>query len=75
LSYGAEPTCHAWLHSRCWLAWYDAREAKAVSALAVMGISAPVGRKMKREEQSKHLSSDVPTAKIQFAFQRQLYGG
>jgi hypothetical protein len=49
LSYGAEPTGHAWLHSRCWPAWYDAWKAKAVSALAVMGISAPVGRKMKRE--------------------------
>ena len=42
LSYGAEPTGHAWLHSRCWPAWYDARKAKAVSALAVMGISAPL---------------------------------
>ncbi|SRR6266566_4538334 len=42
LSYGAEPTGHAWLHSRCWPAWYDAWKAKAVSALAVMGISAPL---------------------------------
>jgi hypothetical protein len=65
--------------ARCWPAWYEARQTKAVSALAVMGISAPVGRQMKREEQSKHLSSDVArevhTAKIQIAFQRQLHGG
>jgi len=27
---------------RCWPAWYDAWKAKAVSALAVMGISAPL---------------------------------
>ena len=79
LSYGAEPTGRPWLHSRCWPAWYDAWKAKAVSALAVVGISALVGRQMKREEESKHLSSDVArevhTAKIQFAFQRQLHGG
>jgi hypothetical protein len=57
---GAEPAGRAWLHSRCWPAWYTARKAKAVSALAAMGISAPVGRSMKREEQSKHLPSYGP---------------
>ena len=79
LPYGVEPTGHAWLHSRCWPAWYEARKAKAVSALAAMGISAPVVRPMKREEQSEHLPSDATresrTAKNQFAFQRQMNGG
>ena len=41
LPYGAEPPGHAWLHSRCWPAWYEARKVKAVSALTAMGISAP----------------------------------
>jgi len=53
--------------------------AKAVSALAAMGISAPVVRPMKRAERSKHLPSDATresrTAKNQFAFQRQMNGG
>ena len=79
LPYGVEPTGHVWLHSRCWPAWYEARKAKAVSALTAMGISAPVVRPMKREEQSKHLPSDATresrTAKNQFAFQRQMNGG
>ena len=79
LPYGVEPTGHAWLHSRCWPAWYEARKAKAVSALTAMGISAPVVRPMKREEQSKHPPSDATrasrTAKNQFAFQRQMNGG
>ena len=78
LPYGVEPT-HAWLHSRCWPAWYEARNAKAVSTLTAMGISAPVVRPMKREERSKHLPSDATrelrTAKNQFAFQRQMKGG
>ena len=30
LPYGVEPAGHAWLHSRCWPAWYEARKAKAV---------------------------------------------
>lgn len=79
LPYGVEPTGHAWLHSRCWPAWYEARKAKAVAALTALGISAPVIHPMKREAQSKHLPSDVIrescTAKNQFAFQRQMNGG
>jgi hypothetical protein len=46
LPYGVEPTGHAWLHSRCWPAWYEARKAKAAAALAAMGISAPVSHPM-----------------------------
>ena len=42
LPYGVEPAGHVWLHSRCWPGWYAARKAKAVSALAAMGITAPV---------------------------------
>jgi hypothetical protein len=57
--YDVEPGGHVWLHSRCWTAWYAARKAKTVSALAAMGISVPVGRPMKREEQSKHPPSGV----------------
>jgi len=79
LPYGTECHGQGWLHSRCWPAWYEARQTKAVSALAVMGISAPVVRPMRREERSKHLPSDAtresPTTKSQFAFQRQINGG
>jgi hypothetical protein len=67
LPYGAEPAGHVWLHSHCWPAWYAARKAKAASALAAMGISEPVGRSMKREEQSKHPSSGV-TRELRTAF-------
>jgi hypothetical protein len=38
LPFGVEPTGHAWLHSRCWPAWYAARQAEAVAALSSMGI-------------------------------------
>ena len=79
LPYGTEPSGHVWLHSRCWPAWYAARQAKAVSMLTARGISAPVVRPMKREEQSKHLSfyvtTEVATAKNQSAFHRQMNGG
>jgi len=79
LPYGVGPTGHAWLHFRCWPAWYETRQAKAASALTAMGISAPVGRAMTREDQAKHLPSDEArefhTARNQFAFQRQMNGG
>ena len=42
LPHGTECHGQGWLHSRCWPAWYEARQTKAVSALAVMGISAPL---------------------------------
>jgi hypothetical protein len=38
LPYGVEPTGHAWLHSRCWEAWYGARKREAVAALKAMGV-------------------------------------
>ncbi len=56
LPHGVEPTGHVWLHSRCWHAWYEGRKAKAVSVLTATGISAPVGRAMKREERSQQSS-------------------
>jgi len=59
LPYGVEPTGHAWLHSYCWPTWYEARKAKAVAALAAMGITVPVGQSIKQEEQSEHLPSDA----------------
>lgn len=34
LSFGKEPTGHAWLHSRCWPAWHASRKAEAVAALS-----------------------------------------
>lgn len=49
LPYGVGPT-HAWLHLRCWPAWYEARKARAVAALKAMGIEAQVGQSMKQEE-------------------------
>ena len=59
LPYGVEPNGHVWLHSRCWPAWYEFRKAKAVAALAAMGVTAPVGRPIKQEQQSEHLQSDA----------------
>jgi hypothetical protein len=41
LPYGIERTGHAWLHSRCWPAWYADRKARAIAALATMGIDKP----------------------------------
>jgi hypothetical protein len=38
LPYGTEPSGHAWLHGRCWPAWYAGRKAEAEAALAAMGI-------------------------------------
>ena len=79
LPFGTESTGHAWLHSRCWPAWYEFRKAKAVAALAAMGITAPVGRPINQEQQSQHLQSDAAReprpAKNQFAFHRQMNGG
>ena len=41
LPFGSGITGHAWLHSRCWPAWYAGRKAEAVAALAAMGIAPP----------------------------------
>jgi hypothetical protein len=38
LPYGVEPTGYAWLHSRCWEAWYAARKREAIAALKAMGV-------------------------------------
>ena len=38
LPFGTEIAGHAWLHGRCWPAWYARLKAKAVAALAAMGI-------------------------------------
>ncbi|EYD75385.1 hypothetical protein Rumeso_03032 [Rubellimicrobium mesophilum DSM 19309] len=37
--FGIEPTGPAWLHHRCWDAWYAGRRDRAVAALAAMGIT------------------------------------
>jgi hypothetical protein len=37
-----EPTGKAWLHPRCWPDWLGAQEAEARTALAKVGITAPV---------------------------------
>ena len=47
LPFGVEPTGHAWLHSRCWCAWYASREVEAIAALAVKGIVPPRGTQVK----------------------------
>jgi hypothetical protein len=39
LPYGVEPTGYAWLHLRCWEAWYAARKREAVAALKAMGLA------------------------------------
>jgi hypothetical protein len=41
LPFGTETTGHVWLHSRCWPAWRNAREADAIAALARIGIHQP----------------------------------
>jgi hypothetical protein len=41
LHYGVESAGDAWLHSRCWPAWYAGRKAEAVAALEATGIVAP----------------------------------
>jgi hypothetical protein len=38
LPFGVERTGHAWLHSRCWPAWYADRKAQAIAGLATQGI-------------------------------------
>jgi hypothetical protein len=38
LPFGIEAIGHAWLHSRCWAAWYAGRKAEAAAALSSMGI-------------------------------------
>ena len=79
LPYGVEPAGHVWLHSRCWPAWYEARKAKAASALAAMGIMAPVFHPMEPRRRTEQPPSDATrasrTAKNQFACQRQMNGG
>jgi hypothetical protein len=37
--FGAEPEAHAWLHGECWRPWQKSRKAKAVAALATMGVT------------------------------------
>lgn len=40
--YSTKSPGHTWLHQECSPAWHQAHRAKAVSALAAMGISIPV---------------------------------
>jgi hypothetical protein len=42
LPFGSETSGYAWLHSRCWPAWYAGRQAEAVAALARVGIEVAV---------------------------------
>ena len=37
LPFGTDTIGHAWVHRACWPAWYRAREAEAIAALASMG--------------------------------------
>jgi hypothetical protein len=41
LPFGTEPGTHAWLHSECWPAWYEARRADAIAALKTMAVFRP----------------------------------
>jgi hypothetical protein len=45
LPHGVESTGHAWLHSVCWEPWYAGRKAKAVAAMAAIGIAGRQGEK------------------------------
>jgi hypothetical protein len=51
LPYGIEGAGHAWLHSRCWPTWYKARKAKAIAALAPLGITVSADHDMGSEPQ------------------------
>ncbi len=37
LPFGTDAHGHAWLHSGCWTAWYESRQADAAAALKAMG--------------------------------------
>jgi len=39
LPFGIESIGYAWLHSRCWSAWHEARKARAAAALVTVGIT------------------------------------
>jgi hypothetical protein len=41
LPFGTGSSGYAWLHSRCWPAWHEARKAEAIAALTAMGILEP----------------------------------
>ena len=41
LPHGTATHGHAWLHSRCWPGWYEARKDEATSAIVAMGIEKP----------------------------------
>ena len=41
LPFGTDSCGHAWLHSRCWPGWYEARKDEATSTLVAMGIESP----------------------------------
>jgi hypothetical protein len=59
LPFGTESTGHAWLHSHCWPTWYEVRKAKAVTALAAMGIKTPIGQSMEQQKQFEKTRSDA----------------
>lgn len=44
LPYGTEPNDHVWLHSRCWLAWYETGKAQAVARLVALGLPVPASK-------------------------------
>lgn len=41
LPFGTELSGHAWLHARCWSAWYASRKAEAVAVLSAFEIPEP----------------------------------
>jgi hypothetical protein len=79
LPFGIESTLHAWLHSRCWPAWYAARKVEAVAALKAMGIAASTARNRESGQQCDPPPADIATEQHsmgqQFAFRRQMNGG
>jgi hypothetical protein len=41
LPFGTDTHGHAWLHSRCWAGWFEARKKQASSAMIALGIKQP----------------------------------
>jgi hypothetical protein len=41
LPFGTEANGHAWVHSGCWAAWYEARRASAIAAMIALGLKPP----------------------------------
>ncbi len=61
LPFGVESAGHAWVHSRCWRAWHEARRAVAVADLTAIGI-APAGFSSKFGRGEANVRGEIPNS-------------